>query len=104
MGGCLLTDNLAWASVVLAYSSRPPDPALLGERWRTMWLERLEHSPVLIENWLRHQRRDAFWQHGSACEDFSAIQCAVCAVGGWADGYSNAIRACSPVSNARRKG
>jgi putative CocE/NonD family hydrolase len=91
MGGCLLTDNLAWASVMLAYSSRPPDPALVGERWREMWLERLEHTPLLIENWLRHQRRDAFWQHGSVCEDFSAIQCAVYAVGGWADGYSHAI-------------
>ena len=34
MGGCLLNDNLSWASTMLAYSSRPPDPALLGERWR----------------------------------------------------------------------
>jgi uncharacterized protein len=91
MGGCLLTDNLAWASVMFAYSSRPPDPALVGERWRAIWLERLEHTPLLIENWLKHQRRDAFWQHGSVCEDFSDIQCAVYAVGGWADGYSNAI-------------
>ena len=91
MGGCLLTDNLAWASVMFAYSSRPPDPALVGERWREIWLERLEHTPLLIENWLRHQRRDAFWQHGSVCEDFAAIECAVYAVGGWADGYSNAI-------------
>ena len=56
-----------------------------------MWLDRLEHTPLLIDNWLRHQRRDAFWQHGSVCEDFAAIQCAVYAVGGWADGYSNAI-------------
>jgi predicted acyl esterase len=86
-----LTDNLAWASVMLAYSSRPPDPALVGERWRALWLHRLEHTPLLIENWLRHQRRDAFWRHGSVCEDFAAIECAVYAVGGWADGYSNAI-------------
>ncbi len=91
MGGCLLTDNLAWASVMLAYSSRPPDPALVGERWRAMWLERLENTPLLIDNWLQHQRRDAFWQHGSVCENFSDIRCAVYAVGGWADGYSNAI-------------
>jgi len=91
MGGCLLTDNLAWASVMLAYSSRPPDPALVGERWREMWLHRLDNTVLLIDNWLRHQRRDEFWRHGSVCEDVSAIQCAVYAVGGWADGYSNAI-------------
>jgi putative CocE/NonD family hydrolase len=91
MGGCLLTDNVAWASVMLAYSSRPPDPALLGEGWREMWLHRLDNTVLLIGNWLRHQRRDDFWRHGSVCEDFSAIECAVYAVGGWADGYSNAI-------------
>jgi putative CocE/NonD family hydrolase len=91
MGGCLLTDNLAWAAVMFAYSSRPPDPALVGERWREMWLQRLEHTPLLIDDWLRHQRRDDFWRHGSVCEGFSAVQCAVYAVGGWADGYSNAI-------------
>ena len=104
MGGCLLTDNLAWASVMLAYSSRPPDPALVGECWREMWLHRLEHTPLLIENWLRHQRRDAFWQHGSVCEDFAAIQCAVYAVGGWADGYSNAIPRLLAGLSCPRKG
>ncbi|HET6728239.1 MAG TPA: CocE/NonD family hydrolase, partial [Jiangellaceae bacterium] len=37
MGGCLLTDNLSWASTMLAYNSCPPDPAVVGERWREMW-------------------------------------------------------------------
>jgi uncharacterized protein len=91
MGGCLLNDNLSWASTMLAYTSRPPDPALVGERWREMWLERLDSTVLLVEAWLRHQRRDGQWQHGSVCEDFEAIQCPVYAMGGWADGYSNAI-------------
>jgi uncharacterized protein len=91
MGGCLLNDNLSWASTMFAYSSRPPDPALLGQRWRELWLHRLEHTVLLVEKWLRHQRRDRQWQHGSVCENFEAIQCPVYAVGGWADGYSNAI-------------
>ena len=38
MGGCLLNDNLSWGSTMFAYMSRPPDPALVGERWREMWL------------------------------------------------------------------
>jgi putative CocE/NonD family hydrolase len=91
MGGCLLTDNLRWASTMFAHNSRPPDPAVVGTRWREMWLARLRGSGLWIDTWLRHQRRDAFWQHGSVCEDFDAIRCAVLAVGGWADGYSNAI-------------
>ena len=40
MGGCLLNDNLSWASTMFAYMSRPPDPALVGERWREMWMHR----------------------------------------------------------------
>ncbi len=92
MGGCVLaSDMLSWASTMLAYNARPPDPRFVGERWREMWLERLERTPPFVEAWLSHQRRDDFWKHGSVCEDFAAIACPIFAVGGWADGYSNAI-------------
>jgi putative CocE/NonD family hydrolase len=91
MGGCLLNDNLQWSSVMLAYMSRTPDKALLGDKWREVWLNRLNNQPLLIANWLKHQRRDAFWKHASICEDWSSITCPVYLVGGWADGYSNAI-------------
>ncbi|MFQ5937862.1 MAG: CocE/NonD family hydrolase, partial [Acidiferrobacterales bacterium] len=90
-GGALLMENLGWACTMFAYSSRPPDPALVGERWRDMWMHRLENIPLLIENWLKHQRRDHYWQHGSVCEDYGAITAAVFAVGGWGDAYSNTI-------------
>ena len=63
----------------------------MGDRWRELWLERLERTPPYVEAWLAHQRRDAYWQHGSVCEDFAAIECPVYAVGGWADGYTNAV-------------
>ncbi len=92
MGGCVLaSDMLSWASTMFAYNARPPDPRVVGERWRAMWRERLEKTPPYIEEWLRHQTRDAFWQHGSVCENYAAIECAVYAVGGWNDGYSNAV-------------
>ena len=91
MGGCQLTDNIAWASTMFALLSYPPDPALVGDRWRAMWLERLENEPLLIDNWLQHQRRDAFWKHGSVCENYGDITAAVYAVGGWADAYTNAV-------------
>ena len=91
MGGCLLGDNLSWASTMFAYNSCPPDPLLVGEKWREMWMERLEKSGLWLAEWLSHQRRDKYWRHGSVCEDFEAIQCPVMAVSGWADGYSNAV-------------
>ena len=91
MGGCLITENLEWGSTMFGFNSRPPDPEVVGERWRDMWLERLECNEPWILEWLAHQRRDELWQHGSVCQDYGAIDCAVYAVGGWADGYSNAI-------------
>lgn len=91
MGGCLLGDNLSWASTMFAYNSLPPDPEIVGPAWRDMWLERLEHSGLWLEQWLAHQRRDAYWRHGSICEDYQALQCPVLLVSGWADGYSNAV-------------
>ena len=91
MGGCLLGDNLSWASVMFARNALPPDPGIVGEKWRELWHQRLEGSGLWLDNWLRHQHRDDFWKHGSVSEDFSAIQCPVMAVSGWADGYSNAV-------------
>ncbi len=90
-GGCLLNENLGWGATMWAYSSRPPDPALRGNSWREMWLERLNAEPFLPALWLRHQRRDAYWRHGSVCEDFGAIKAATLAVGGWGDAYKNAV-------------
>ena len=92
LGGCLMgSDMLAWASTMLAFNARPPDPATWGDGWRDVWLERLAGSPPFVEEWLRHQSRDAYWRHGSVCEDYGAIECAVYAVGGLADPYRNAI-------------
>ncbi|WP_342238011.1 CocE/NonD family hydrolase [Inquilinus sp. OTU3971] len=90
-GGCLLNDNLWWGAIMLAYQARPADPAIVGEGWRRQWLERLERLPFFPALWLRHQRYDEYWKHGSVCEDWSAIQCPVLAVGGWADSYTNAV-------------
>jgi uncharacterized protein len=92
MGGCLLASNqLQWASVMLGYNARPPDPAVVGDAWREMWLDRMERTPPWVEAWVSHQRRDEFWKQGSVCEDFGAIRCPVYMVGGWTDAYRNAI-------------
>lgn len=90
-GGLLLNENMGWGATMLSYSSRPPDPALAGDKWRVMWLDRLVNEPFLPAVWLRHQTRDAYWKRGSVCEDFPAIGAATLAVGGWGDAYKNAV-------------
>lgn len=92
MGGCVLASQmLQWASAMFVYNAAPPDPRFTGARWREMWLERMDKTPPYIETWLAHQRRDAYWKHGSVGEDYAAIQVPVFAVGGWADSYNNSI-------------
>ncbi|MEY9840180.1 CocE/NonD family hydrolase [Streptacidiphilus sp. EB103A] len=92
MGGSVLAvDMHAWAATMLAFVSRPPDPKFVGDRWRGMWLERLEQVDPFIHTWLDHQARDGYWRHGSVCEDYSAIKAAVLAVGGWADPYRDTV-------------
>jgi predicted acyl esterase len=56
-----------------------------------MWLQRLEAMTPVFGTWLDHQRRDAYWRHGSVGEKIDDITCAVMAVGGWADGYTNTV-------------
>lgn len=91
MGGGLLRAGFGWASFLFGAMCHPPDPALVGDRWKSMWLERLNNLPLFLELWTRHQWRDDYWKHGSICEDYAAIQCPVFAVGGWTDGYTNTI-------------
>jgi predicted acyl esterase len=92
IGGCVSgMDMSQWATSMLAYLNQPPDPLVVGPDWRELWLERLRNATAWIEPWLGHQRRDAYWQQGSACENYEAIRCPVFAVGGWGDGYRDMV-------------
>jgi putative CocE/NonD family hydrolase len=86
-GGCLLNDNFWWGCVMQVFNARPPDPEIVGERWRQMWLDRLEAERFWPEIWLEHQRLDDYWKHGSVCFDYAAIECPTWFWGGWADLY-----------------
>ncbi|WP_405804240.1 CocE/NonD family hydrolase [Streptomyces sp. NBC_01187] len=90
-GSLLASEMLPWAATMLAYNARPHDPAVLGDAWRAEWLDRLDKTVPYAEEWLTHQRRDAYWRHGSVCEDYSAIKVPVYAVGGWLDPYRGAV-------------
>jgi putative CocE/NonD family hydrolase len=92
LGGCVLgSDMLGWSARMFQLNGMPPDPLLVGDRWREMWLNRLENTPPYVHAWLEHQTRDGYWKHGSVCEDYAAIEAPVYAVGGWGDAYTNAV-------------
>jgi putative CocE/NonD family hydrolase len=105
MGGCLLVENFLWGSSFFQFMARPGDPQIQGARWRDQWHQRLESwEPVASTVWLEHQRRDEYWKHGSICESYDDISCAVYAIGGWEDGYSNAVPRLLEKLSCPRKG
>ncbi|MCZ9353699.1 CocE/NonD family hydrolase [Streptomyces mutabilis] len=104
MGGAMLSDNLAEAGTMFAYATCPPDPAVVGDSWRDMWHERLEHARPWVVEWLRHQRLDDYWRHASVAENYADVRCPVLASSGWADGYSNAVTRLLAHLDVPRKG
>jgi hypothetical protein len=91
LGGAQMVDNMHWGTTAWAIAMTPPDPAIVGPRWREMWEARLKGNGVWMQDWFEHQRRDDFWKHASVCEDYSQIEAAVYAVGGWVDGYTSPV-------------
>jgi len=104
MGGCLLNENLTWGSVLTSFQALPPDAEIIGAGWREAWFERLRNARLFSAAWLGHQWRDEYWKRGSVCEDYSRIECPVYAIGGWADGYSNAVPRLLAGLKTRAKG
>jgi hypothetical protein len=104
MGGALLNENFFWGLVLTSLRVMPPDAANAGERWRELWLERLSEVTPLAETWLRHQRRDEYWDQGSVSTKYQSISCPVYAVGGWADAYTNAVFRLMAELDVPRKG
>jgi uncharacterized protein len=105
VGGSLqVRESGDWPGSMVAENGLPPVPALVGDDFERIWRDRLERTPQWTFSWLRHQRRDAYWRHGSLCEDWAAITCPILAIGGWLDGYVEACLAvlehCTPPRRA----
>lgn len=102
-GGCVLLRSIRWSTQMMGYKSRPPDPSTVGERWRAMWLERLEHDAPQVVAALEHPAHDDYWKQRAI--DFSAIRCPVYAASGWADGaYVGAVGESLEKLDVPRKG
>ena len=104
MGGSLMNDNMVWGAHFFLFMSRPPTPDIVGNQWREMWIERLHALEPFVAQWLKHQRRNAYWKRGSVCENYGDIACPVYTVSGWADGYRNAVFRLLANLNVPRKG
>lgn len=104
MGGTLLCEQISWAATMFGINTLPPDPRHVGARWRDMWMQRLQGSGLWLKHWLKHQTRDAFWKHGSICEDYAAVKVPVYAVSGWADGYPRTVFRLMENLDGPRKG
>ena len=90
-GAVLALEMLSWGASMLSFNAIAPDREVAGPGWRDTWLERIDSVDPYEYEWLRHQRRDEYWKQGSVCEDYGAVECPVYAIGGWADGYSEAV-------------
>ena len=102
-GGCVLGGGmLSWAAVMFCWDARPPHPQY-REDWAELWRERLETAgECLVGEWLRHQVKDSYWQHGSVGLNPDQVKIPVLAIGGWHDGYTRcALRMAQTLPKCR---
>ena len=102
-GGCVLGGGmLSWAAVMFCWDARPPHPQYRSD-WAELWRTRLETAgECLAGEWLRHQVKDSYWQHGSVGLNPEQVKIPVLAIGGWHDGYTRcALRMAQTLPKCR---
>ena len=102
-GGSVLLRCIRWSTQMFGYKSRPPDPATVGDRWREMWMERLQNNVPQVISALQHQNYGPYWR--SRAIDFDRIKVPFYAVSGWADAsYVSAVGESLAKLDVPRKG
>ena len=102
--GCMIGQTIGWAAIMFGYNTRPPDPALVGDQWRDLWLQRMRTAPHYLIQWLEHQREDSYWLRGSVGTDYSAINIPIYAVSGHADCWPNTVSRLLQNLQCKRRG
>jgi len=102
MGGALrLLDLVDYPMYMVAMNALPPVPALVGDGWRELWLERVNRLEPWVLRWVEEQRDGPYWRHGSLRPGYHRIACPTMLVGGWADGYrNNTLRTVAALAQA----
>ncbi len=52
MGGALITEQEMWSNFMLVKNAMPPDPQIVGERWRQHVGGAAGGQPVVVGEWL----------------------------------------------------
>lgn len=86
-GGCPVYDQLVWGVAWQGVMRSPPDPEIVGDRWRSMWLERLEAAEPVALKWVENHTPD-YWECGTI-RDYGQFQTPIYHVAGVLDGYVN---------------
>jgi len=105
LGGCLAGSELAqYAVSQIGMNAMPPALKYARGDWAAQWKTRLEQTPPWLLEWLKQQTDGPYWRTGSLAPDYNRITCAIFHIGGWADGYTNAVlRMQANCANAPRK-
>lgn len=91
LGGVMASEHPGWAVTLLSFLTRPPDPQLVGDRWESMWIDRLSRLESVLPLWLRHPVRDSYWTDGFPRDDPHGLRVPTLLAGGFYDVYVNAI-------------
>lgn len=91
LGGAMMMDNVGWASSMFGWLPAPPDPAIVGERWKEMWRKRIQGMRFWFEQWGSHQTRDSYWSATSVRDHYGDVKVPVFIMSGWQDGYKNPV-------------
>jgi uncharacterized protein len=89
MGGAMMEDQPSWAASMWGWLPMPPDPAIVGDRWKEMWRERVRALDFWFQPWAAHQTRDAYWRRTSVRDHYDKVKVPVFVISGWLDGYKN---------------
>lgn len=84
----MLYDMATYGLSMVVQNALPPYPEAVGEHWAEIWEEHLQAEPWLLP-WESNHVYNDYWQQGSLCEDYAAIEAATFLIGGWRDGYMN---------------
>ncbi len=80
-----------YGGMMVVLNALPPLPEAVGARWAEAWQERLERNQPYLLSWMKHQVDGLYWRHASLRPNYHRIKCPVFLIGGWRDGYANAM-------------
>ena len=89
MGGAMMLDNTEWPSNMWGWLTLPPDPIVVGDRWREQWRARIRAMDFWFKQWAEHQTRDAYWAKDAVRGHYDQVKVPVFTLSGWQDGYRN---------------